>query len=169
MIYKRTCFNLCLIVCLDGSLPVDRMARYCIINETWAESSCFGSVSAEEVLEQMLVNDGQAHRGFRKNIFNRQLTVVGIASGHHSAGGSIAQFEYAKGLLKEGQSQEIQITVTDRVPEKLIKKMKTMGIDTDKIKFNIESDTDKAKDRRREFKVESSNAQSATEAVRTEI
>jgi len=57
--------------------------------------------------------------------------------------------------------------VTDRVPEKLIKKMKTMGIDTDKIKFNIESDTDKAKDRRREFKVESSNAKSATDAVRT--
>ena len=43
---------------LDGSLPTDRMSRYCIINETWAESSCFGSVTAEEVLEQMLVNDG---------------------------------------------------------------------------------------------------------------
>jgi len=30
----------------DGSLPVDRMARYCNINETWAESSCFGSSTA---------------------------------------------------------------------------------------------------------------------------
>ena len=36
---------------IDGSLPTDRMARYCVINETWAESSCFGSVTAEEVLE----------------------------------------------------------------------------------------------------------------------
>lgn len=35
----------------DGSLPTDRMARYCVINETWAESSCFGSVTAEEVME----------------------------------------------------------------------------------------------------------------------
>jgi hypothetical protein len=56
-------------------------------------------------MEQMLVNDGQAHRGFRKNIFNKVLTVVGIACGHHASGGSIAQFEYAKGILKEGQTQ----------------------------------------------------------------
>jgi len=35
----------------DGSLPTDRMARYCMINETWAESSCFGSVTAAEVME----------------------------------------------------------------------------------------------------------------------
>lgn len=56
-------------------------------------------------MEQMLVNDGQAHRGFRKNIFNPVLKVVGIACGHHASGGSIAQFEYAKGVLKEGQMQ----------------------------------------------------------------
>ena len=87
----------------------------------------------------MLVNDGQAHRGFRKNIFNRVLTIVGIASGFHSQGGSIAQFEYAKGILRQGQSQSINVTVTDKVPEKLIKKMKTMGIDTNKIKFNIDN------------------------------
>ena len=105
---------------LDGSLPTDRMARYCIINETWAESSCFGSICAEEVMEQMLVNDGQAHRGFRKNIFNRVLGVVGIACGHHSSGGSIAQFEYAKGTLKEGEMPNINITVTDQVSEKLL-------------------------------------------------
>ena len=48
----------------------------------------------------MLVNDGQAHRGFRKNIFNKVLTIVGIASGFHASGGSIAQFEYAKGILR---------------------------------------------------------------------
>ena len=69
---------------IDGSLPVDRMARYCMINETWAESSCFGSTTASEVIEQMLVNDGQTHRGFRKAMFNPLLHIVGIASGHHS-------------------------------------------------------------------------------------
>ena len=93
------------------------MARYCIINETWAESSCFGSITPEEVLEQMMVNDGQAHRGFRKNIFNPTLQIVGIACGHHSTGGTIAQFEYAKGILREGQMQQINVTVTDTVPE----------------------------------------------------
>ena len=67
----------------DGSLPTDRMARYCGINETWAESSCFGSISAAEVMEQMIVNDGQKHRGFRKNIFNEDLCLTGIAAGPH--------------------------------------------------------------------------------------
>ena len=38
----------------------------------------------------MLVNDGQAHRGIRKNIFNAVLKVVGIACGYHASGGSIA-------------------------------------------------------------------------------
>lgn len=47
-----------LISWVDGSLPTDRIARYCGINETWAESSCFGSISAMEVMEQMIVNDG---------------------------------------------------------------------------------------------------------------
>jgi len=85
----------------------------------------------------MLVNDGQKHRGFRKNIFNPVLKIVGVACGHHASGGSIAQLEYAKGILKAGQMQEINVTVTDQVPEKLIKKMKKLGIDTDKIKFNV--------------------------------
>lgn len=43
---------------IDGSLPTDRMARYCNIDEIWAESSCYGSVTAAEVMEQMIVNDG---------------------------------------------------------------------------------------------------------------
>ena len=38
----------------------------------------------------------------------------------------------------------INVTVTDQVPEKLIKKMKTMGIDTSKIKFNVQSDKPEA-------------------------
>ena len=86
-----------------------------------------------------MVNDGQAHRGFRKNIFNKVLTVVGIACGHHASGGTIAQFEYAKGILYEGQTQQINVTVTDQVSEELIKKMKKMGIDTDRIKFNTKT------------------------------
>lgn len=78
------------------------MARYCNIAEQWAESSCFGSVTAEEVLEQMLVNDGQAHRGFRKNIFNDTLKLVGIAAGPHKEAQTVVQFEYVSGVLRTG-------------------------------------------------------------------
>ena len=62
----------------------------------------------------------------------------------------------------------INVTVTDQVPEKLIKKMKTMGIDTSKIKFNVQSDKPEAApaSKPRQFQVESSTAQGATNMVR---
>jgi hypothetical protein len=78
------------------------MARYCNIDEVWAESSTFGSITANEVLEQMIVNDGQKHRGYRKNIFNAQLKITGIAASAHSEAQTVVQFEYAKGILKDG-------------------------------------------------------------------
>ena len=43
---------------IDGSLPTDRIGRYCMIDESWAESLCFGLTSAEEVLERLIVDDG---------------------------------------------------------------------------------------------------------------
>ena len=68
-------------------------------------------------------------------MFNPMLQIVGIASGHHSQAETITQFEYAKGILREGQSQQINVTLTDDVPEELINKMQKMGIDTKKITF----------------------------------
>jgi len=42
----------------DGSLPTDRLARYCVVDEAWAESMCFAAVSAKEVIERIVVDDG---------------------------------------------------------------------------------------------------------------
>ena len=35
----------------DGSLPTDRISRYMRIDSGWAESSCFGMINAQEVIE----------------------------------------------------------------------------------------------------------------------
>ena len=42
----------------DGSLPADRIARHCNVDETWAESVAFGCCTPEEVVEQLIVCDG---------------------------------------------------------------------------------------------------------------
>lgn len=42
----------------DGSLPTDRIARHCNVAETWAESTVFGCLTASEVVESLIVNDG---------------------------------------------------------------------------------------------------------------
>ena len=54
----------------DGSLPTDRISKYGTIDETWAESNIFGGLNAKEVIERLLVCDGQPTRGFRKSLFN---------------------------------------------------------------------------------------------------
>ena len=43
-------FSYQLIVHLDGSLPPQRIARYANIDETWAESTCFGAITPSEVV-----------------------------------------------------------------------------------------------------------------------
>ena len=44
-----------------------------MIDETWAESLSYGLATANEVLERLIVDDGSAARGHRKNLFNKDL------------------------------------------------------------------------------------------------
>jgi uncharacterized protein YkwD len=54
----------------DGSLPTDRISKFGTIDETWAESNIFGGLDAKEVIERLIVCDGQPTRGFRKTLYN---------------------------------------------------------------------------------------------------
>lgn len=54
----------------NGSLPTDRISKYGVIDETWGESNIFGGLDAKEVVERLIVCDGQKTRGFRKSFFN---------------------------------------------------------------------------------------------------
>ena len=60
--------------------------------------------------------------------------------------------------------QQINVTVTDTVPEQLVKKMKTMGIDTDKIKFNVKKEGAGSEEptKTRQFQVNSGSIDQAT-------
>lgn len=101
---------------IDGSLPTDRLTRYCNIDESWAESMCFQCLTAQEVVEHLIVNDGQQARGHRKNMFNKEFTYCGIATGKHEGMDNIILIEYCKNILKEGELPQINITVTEEVP-----------------------------------------------------
>lgn len=83
----------------------------------------FQCLTAQEVLERLIVNDGEAARGHRKNLFNKDFAYCGIAAGFHSTKDNIILIEYAKNILKEGEMPNIQITVTEEVPQELIDKM----------------------------------------------
>lgn len=94
-----------------------------MIDESWAESMCFQCLTPQEVLERLIVNDGQAARGHRKNMFNSDLTYCGIGTGQHASLDNIVLLEYAKNILQEGEMPSINITVTEEVPPELIAKM----------------------------------------------
>ena len=105
----------------DGSLPPDRIARYCNINEAWAETTIFCAVTPLEVLYQAIVNDGQpGKRGFRKTLFSPNLRYCGIAGEIHEDKMTVVSLVYVKGILERGQQQKINVTVTEEVPRELL-------------------------------------------------
>ncbi len=63
----------------------------------------FRAVTAKEVLERLIVDDGQKARGHRKNLFNTEMKFCGIATAPHSTEENVILLEYAKGILKEGE------------------------------------------------------------------
>jgi len=65
----------------NGSMPTDRIALYGTVDETWAESNIYGGMNTSEVIERLIVCDGQPSRGFRKSVFNNELLFCGIAAG----------------------------------------------------------------------------------------
>lgn len=117
----------------DGSTPTERIDRYGTIDEAWAESNIFGAVSAQEVVERLIVCDGQPTRGFRKSLFNEDLKLCGIATGPHAAHDNMIQFEYVKNLLKDGEQPTINVELNEEVDESVLQQIERLGIDKSKI------------------------------------
>lgn len=67
----------------DGSMPTDRINKYGRIDESWAESCIYGVMNTKEVIERLIVCDGQIKRGFRNSMFSDELKVCGVATGRH--------------------------------------------------------------------------------------
>jgi uncharacterized protein YkwD len=68
----------------DGSKPNERMERYTSIDSLWSENLLLGGFKPKEIVEYMLVSDGDKTRGLRNNILNPKLKLMGVAVGPHS-------------------------------------------------------------------------------------
>ena len=83
----------------NGSQPWDRMAQFGRWIGHAGENIDYGVHDARSVVVRLIVDDGVAGRGHRKNIFNRDFHVAGAASGFHATYGAMCVIDFAEGFI----------------------------------------------------------------------
>ena len=83
-----------------GSDPGNRISRYGVVSQGWAENIAYGRHTAREIVLALIVDDGVRGRGHRKNIFNPTYNVAGAAYGSHARFGSVCSIDFASGYVE---------------------------------------------------------------------
>jgi len=87
----------------DGSTMSSRLEKYGDWEDCLGENIDFGGKTGREVICNLMVDDGNATRGHRKNIFNGNYRVCGVGAQKHGAYKICVVLDYAGGYCKKGQ------------------------------------------------------------------
>ena len=87
---------------INGTNIGDRIEKYCEWDGSCAENMDFGFKKAENILLNMLIDDGVKERFQRFNLFNPDFQIIGIAVGPHKIYGICAVVGFSKNLRPTG-------------------------------------------------------------------
>lgn len=79
----------------DGSRPSDRVARSNVENAGVGENIAYGPTDAQDIMVNLIVDDGVADRGHRTNIFRPSWAMAGAGCGTHATYRAVCVINYA--------------------------------------------------------------------------
>ena len=93
----------------DGSMLSDRIEKYTEWDDSCAESIDLGFKTADNIILNLLIDDGSEGRNQRINLFSTKYKYIGIGCSFHKTYNHCSVFVYAKALRDLGQAPVVGI------------------------------------------------------------
>ena len=87
----------------DGSQSWDRVSRYGTWRKLVSENMSFGPNNAQDIIAELLIDDGVSDRGHRHNLLNPEIHVLGVSCGTHATYGVMCDFVQAFDFVEKSR------------------------------------------------------------------